>query len=138
MLNFILNNLGFDLDAILSQFTQVTEKIMEVQDQVLEKVQGFLDISQFFAPLTTIWETVTNLTISVNGTFIGITSQTTNIISTAKPITGAILYVPGVLIGLFLVTVIVVYILFGIEAWEAELFEKPPIQFYATCKKNYL
>ncbi|VDD79806.1 unnamed protein product [Mesocestoides corti] len=124
VLHFLFNELGIDLDALLSQITQVSDKVVEVKGQVLDKIFSFLDLSSFFSPVIQIWETVSNETKNVNETFGNLINQTSKGVDSARVIFDAVVYTPAAILILILVVDVAVTIVYAIEAWKMGLFVK--------------
>ncbi|KAL5960990.1 hypothetical protein TSMEX_011274 [Taenia solium] len=122
VLNFILNELGVDLTAILGQFGQFTAKILEFRDQILAQVAGFFDLNSFFSSITQIWSVVANETTGLNATFAQLTGQLERGIRNSRPVINAVVYTPiTIFLGIFL-AYLVIALLYVVEARNTELF----------------
>ena len=122
VLNFILTELGVDLNQILDQFNQLSAKIMNIRKQVQIKVAAFFDINSFFAPIEKIWDTVSNEISSLRSTFAAITNRMAEGLRFARPITYTAIFGPIVIFILIFLAYSVIYVRFILEAKKAKLF----------------
>lgn len=121
VLNFIITELGVDLNQILGQFGQFTSKILEVKDQVLSRVSSFLDFSSLFASMVQIWDTLSNAAASINEITVEIKQAISRGLSSVRNIIYALIYTPLTILLGFLVAHSVITILYICEAKKTKL-----------------
>ena len=122
VLNFILNELGVDLNQILDQFNQFSKKILEVKEQVQVKVASFFDLNSFFEPLGKVWDAVSSETSSINDTFTNITNQMAEGIEFVRPMVYAAIFGPIAIFICIFVAYTVIYVRFIVESKKTKLF----------------
>ncbi|KAL5104341.1 hypothetical protein TcWFU_008541 [Taenia crassiceps] len=122
VLNFVFNELGVDLSAILNQFNQFTAKIFEVKDQILAQVSTFFDLNSFFSSITQVWSIMDNETAALNDTFIKLTRQLEQGVGTSRPFVYAMIYTPTAILLGILLAYLVIAVLYAIEAKNTKLF----------------
>lgn len=125
VLNFLLTQLGINLDEILNQLNKIPEMLADAQNKMIIKVREFLNLDKLLEPLDQMWASVSNVTDNFEKTVKSLTGMiATGVKATQAPL-NATVYMPSAILAVLLCVGIVSLILYALEVNEYGLWQSP-------------